>query len=286
MTDADVAAVGIEPRTLTAAVAAALADLGAGLASQLPKQTLSTGDGGFFLTVAGVVPALDLAISKWASYRPGRAGSPGVSTSAILATRYGDAANLAFIEGMLATWLRTAATATATAQALCAEPPARLALVGFGPTNQWTLRYLAAVLPPREVRVAVRSAASAARAEAAPGMLPESCTVSVTTDVAAAVRGADLAVSATGARTALADLGTLAERGVAVSLDGSLTWRTGARDLVVTDRAADPTAIFTPGAWPGHGEGRRVLADLAGSAVADVALVAALLGITRGEARL
>jgi len=254
-----------------------LSDLGTGAASQLPKAALPFAGDGFFLTVAGIVPRLGLATAKWASYKPGASGAPGTSTSTIIASDATTGEPRAAILGMWATHARTAATAVAVARRWATIDAHRLAFVGFGPTNRAVLETLDALdwtLP--EVAIAVRSNESAQRLRSEFAELGRN--VCVTTDVAEAVRGADLAISATGSRTSVANVTELATGGIAISLDGSATWKLAETTVAVNDRALGLAELFasTPGATACP-----TFFDIAGSAVTDVALAAILLG---GEA--
>lgn len=270
--------------TLVDEISRCLADLGRGEAHQAVKQVLPLGDAGFFLTMAGVVPRLGLGIAKWASYVPAAPGRPGASTSTVLVSDARDGATpgapLAVLTGMAPTHLRTAAAA---ASALLAVRQAsgieRVVLVGCGPTNRAVLDILVAVLPDlRTVDVLVRSASS--RGALAPE-LDESVPhvrVAVGTDPSV-VAGAQLVVTATGSRDPLADVDDLAPDGVALSLDGRRTWRTPPRTPVVADHAEQGTApdlaLLLAGRLPVPAG--RLLLDVAGSAVADVALASVLL---------
>jgi len=266
----------VDPHSLVAEVERCLADLGTGRASQMPKAALPIAPGAFFLSVAGIVPRLGLATSKWASYVPGAAGQPGHSTSRITVSDATTGEALATISGMAATQLRTAATAVAAAHRFAVKPAASIAFVGFGGTNRAVFDLLAALGSlPADVRIAVRSTESR---EA----LTHLAGVTVTTDVAAAVSGVDLAFSATGASTALAAVEQLAPGAVVVSLDGS-TWTIGAETVVLTDRVIDGAPPVVAVAFSNGTEVRtkatqRVLLDIAGSAVTDVALAAIVLG--------
>jgi hypothetical protein len=188
------------------------------------------------------------------------------------------------VTGMRATHLRTAATVVAAVRA--ARPgacPRRVGLVGFGPTNQAVLDAVrAATEGIEEIRVIVRSQSevAAVRDLAARRGLDM---LRAGTDPAA-LAGADLAVSATGSAGAVAAVADLAPDGVAVSLDGRHTWRVDASTPVLSDHGEPgllpqvPRMVAgTVAAPPG-----RVLLDLTGSAVADVALVSVLLGATEG----
>lgn len=276
----------IDPVRLIDEVGRCLADLGTGHAAQMSKATLPIAGGGFFLSVAAVVPRLGLAASKWASYVPGAAGAPGVSTSRITVSDATTGEALAIIDGMAATQLRTAATAVAVASRFGASEPASVAFLGFGPTNRAVFDLLDR-LPgaPSSIRIAVRSSVSRDALAASFAHRPQ---ITVTTDAAAAVDGAQLAFSATGASAPLASADLLADGAVAVSLDGSGTWTSSAQTIVIDDRTrgdgTSPVAVaFARGAELRGDPSHRVLADVAGSAVTDVALAAILLAGANGD---
>ena len=278
--DDDAVTAAVSPALLVEEVERCLADLGRGEAQQMPKAAMAFAPGSFFLSVAGMVPRLSLATSKWASYAPGVAGAAGVSTSRITVSDATTGEVIALITGMTATQLRTAATAVAAARRFAVTPPSRIAFVGFGPTNRAVFDLLQATsTAPGDIRIAVRSDASRAILETA---FADFDGVTVTTDVSAALRGADLAFSATGSTTALAAVEDLAPSAVVVSLDGSATWTSGDDTVVLTDRVVDGQApavavAFATGAEVRAAVTQGVLLDIAGSAVTDVALAAIVL---------
>ncbi|TCB97163.1 hypothetical protein E0H26_12830 [Micromonospora zingiberis] len=267
----------VDRAALVAEVTRCLADLGRGEAEQAPKQLLPMVGGGFFLTLAGVVPRLGLAVAKWASYRPTADGAASRSTATILVSAADRGDPLARIHGMRATEARTAATAVAVARA--ARPDTvlrRIGLLGFGPTNRSVLDTVLATLDTvEEVRIVVRTERTAQLVRRQ--STRRGPTVSVGTDPAA-LAGVDLAVSATGATAAVADLDLIAPDGVVVCLDGAHIWRHGGAaelldDRVVAGRVPSVARMFC-GVEPPAG---RLLLDVAGSAVADAALASLLL---------
>lgn len=287
LTDADVDA-AVDLAELVDEVARCLADLGRGEATQAAKQILPIGPGAFFLSLAGVVPRLGLGVAKWASYVPGPVGGAGSSTSTIVASDVRTGEPVVTVTGMRATHLRTAATAVAVARA--ARPgrqPRRVALVGFGPTNRAVLDALLATADGlEEVRVVVRSEATVAAVRA----LAHRRGLEVLragTD-AAALAGVDLAVSATGSPVPVATVGDLAPDGVVVTLDGLATWRREASTPVLDDHAGQGHVPAVARLLAGFttAPAGRVLLDVAGSAVADAALVHVLLRGVDERARL
>lgn len=277
LTDAEVMAVPLPG--VVDEVARCLADLGTGAAAQVPKAVLPTGPGAFFLSLAGVVPRLGLAVAKWASYTPGDAGRPGTSTSTVIASDATTGEPLALVAGMAFTQRRTAATAVGVARAASAEAPRTVALVGCGATNRAVLDALLASEPSLAVRVLVRSEASARDLRASLAPVVGTGRLEVSTDPGV-LAGADWAFSATGATGPVADLAVLAPQATAVALDGARTWHLPAGTPVLDDHVtADGSVRGVPRLLAGsvtRPEGR-VLLDVAGSAVADVALAACLL---------
>ncbi|MDQ7909973.1 hypothetical protein RB614_36295 [Phytohabitans sp. ZYX-F-186] len=270
-TDHDVSAL-VDGTDLLDEVARCLADLGRGDASQTAKQTLPLAGPGFLLSLSGIVPRLGLAATKWASYVPGGAGRPGRSTATVVGSDARTGEPVALMSGMAATRLRTAATAVAVARA--ARPgggPRRVTLIGFGPTNRAVLRAARTAFALGDVRVLVRSTDST-RALAAEG-------IDATTDPAT-VAGSDLVFSATGATAPVADLNDLAAGGIAVSLDGDATWRRDPEVPVLRDHGRAPAVPRLLAGLEPVPAGRLLL-DVAGCAVTDVALLAVLLEATR-----
>jgi len=283
----------LDPTALIAETWRCLSDLGEGRAHQAPKQKLPAGRGGFFLALAGTVPRLGLATAKWASYVPAAPGRAGVSTSTIVASDAETGTPLALITGMRATHLRTAASALVGVQAarpgLLTGTGGRftLAFVGFGPTNRTVAELLlrtGVTSGLERIVVLVRSQASAQRIQDDPiwSLLPGTgVTLWAGTDPQA-VTGARLVFSATGASTALTRLDALAEDGLAVSLDGQRTWALTEAELgqVLTDHPREdaPPAVAELVAGRRSAPTGRVLLDINGSAVADVAVAAVLLG--------
>ncbi|GAB4268047.1 MAG: alanine dehydrogenase [Thermoleophilia bacterium] len=102
----------------------------------------------------------------------------------------------AFIDASALTGIRTAAVSALATQELAREDAGDLALIGVGVQAAYHLEALAAVRPLRRVRVVGRSGASARRfAREWGGRFP--FPVQPVADVAEAVRGADLVVTAT-----------------------------------------------------------------------------------------
>ena len=106
LTDADVTA--LPAAGLVTEVAAALADLGRGDATQGTTQRLPGPGGGFFLSLSASLPRRGVAVAKWVSYCPGRPGVPGTSSSTVLVSSTVTGEVRAVLTGTGATRLRTA----------------------------------------------------------------------------------------------------------------------------------------------------------------------------------
>ncbi|GAB6898902.1 hypothetical protein [Kineosporia succinea] len=267
------------------AVQLSLADLGRGEAWQMPKRMIPAADGGFFLSLGGCVPRLGLAAAKWASYVPGTPGRHGNSTSTIMVSDASSGELRAVVSGMRATALRTAASTVAAIRA--ARPtlldPSRkttVAFFGFGATNRTVLELLqrtGLAAGVGRVVVVVATPEGAERARKHP--LGRGIELVAGTEPTLA-DGADLIVTATGSSAPVVSLTALAEGGLGVSLDGSRTWVTEPGAHVLDDQsrpdAPPPVAQLIAGTFEGPMD--RLLLDTAGSAVADVATAAVLLG--------
>ncbi|WP_143338085.1 hypothetical protein [Demequina sp. NBRC 110054] len=249
--------------------------LGTGRAHQAPKQILPGAvPGAMHLALAGVVPTLGVAISKWASYTPALASSPSRSTSTILVTDPASGEPIAVVEGMAATTLRTAAAAVAVASRLGGDLRV-VTLIGMGQVNTAVARALVALIPSvQELRVVTRSRG------AVPPLDTDRPVEVVQWDrtVASALATSDLAVSATGATRPVASVADLPAGACALSLDGARTWAdtAGVPALSDHDDAVPSLALACAG------RGRVALADarfidLGGSAVADAAFCAHLI---------
>ncbi|THG29342.1 hypothetical protein [Naasia lichenicola] len=270
-TDPDVAAL-VDLAVLVDEIALCIADLGAGAASQAPKSALPLGADGFFLSIAGVVPRLGLAAAKWASYSPAAPGASGLSTSVITVSAVSTGEPLAIVTGMRATHLRTGATAAAVARRWFPGGVDALVLIGFGPTNRAVLEVLEAIgFAIGELRIVVRSSSSA---RAVQELHP---TARVSRDARSASTGAALAISATGSTGPVGDAGLLEPGGAVITLDGLRTWAGYVPADVVDDRGTAGVRPLADAMTSGPVGRKSVVFDIAGSAVADVALAAQLM---------
>jgi thiomorpholine-carboxylate dehydrogenase len=143
----------------------------------------------------GVMPAVapEAMGAKLVSFYPGNAGTAVPTHLAmILLFRTDTGEPLAVMDGRLITEMRTAAVSAAAMKYLAAPKSRVLALLGSGVQAQAHLEALSLVLPLDEVRVWSRTPAHAARFAARHGAAAMSAE--------AAVRGADVVVTATAAR--------------------------------------------------------------------------------------
>ncbi len=170
---------------------AALAEFSRGRVLQPVRNMLAIEEGRRYLGVMPAVAAEAMGL-KLVSFYPGNAGS-GIPThhAMILLFRPDTGEPLAVMDGRLITEMRTAAVSAAATRRLAAADSGVLALVGSGVQAAAHLEALRLVRPFREVRVWSRTPEHAARFAAAHGV--------VAGDLEAAVRGADVVVTATSA---------------------------------------------------------------------------------------
>ncbi|MBI2369329.1 MAG: ornithine cyclodeaminase family protein [Deltaproteobacteria bacterium] len=222
---ADVDAVAPSPAETLRLLEDAFRALAAGQAAASLKQLLHP-PGGHILSVSALLPAQGALGSKWHSYFPEN-DARGLPRSAGLLILNDPESGLP-IAVMDSTWITTARTAGVTALAahLLSPPSARtVGLVGTGALARALLPLLATALPGLErVRVASRHEGSrqafcAAFAHAVP------FTLTPAGSPEEAVRGADLAISATGGEPGLAlDVAALAPEGLALPLEIDRAW--------------------------------------------------------------
>jgi len=221
---------------LIPAMQAALAAFSRGRVLQPVRNMLAIEEGKRYL---GIMPAVaaDAMGAKVVSFYPGNAGTPVATHHAVIMLLRTDTGEpLAAMDGRLITEMRTAAVSAAATGCLAAPDARVLALLGSGVQARAHLAALARVRRFEEVRVWSRTPAHAARfaqEHAAQAMEAE-----------AAVRGADVVVTAT---SALAPIlaGAWLEPGAHVNAVGAPrpTWRelddaVMAHTLVVDSREA------------------------------------------------
>ena len=190
LSEADVAKV-LKYEALIPAMEKALAAFSAGRVIQPVRNMLTIEEGQRFL---GIMPAVtDEAMgAKLVSFYPKNAGSQvPTHTAMIMLFEPQTGQPLAFLDGRLITEMRTAAVSAAVTKRLAPEDSRVLALLGSGVQAHAHLQALRHVRDFEEVRVWSRTAANAKRFAAQHG--------AEAMDLEAAVRGADVIVTATGA---------------------------------------------------------------------------------------
>jgi ornithine cyclodeaminase/alanine dehydrogenase-like protein (mu-crystallin family) len=221
---------------LIPAMEAALAAFSRGRVLQPVRNMLTIEEGKRYL---GVMPAIaeDAMGAKLVSFYPGNADT-GVAThhALIVLLRTDTGEPLAVMDGRLITEMRTAAVSAAATKHLAAPDARVLALLGSGVQARAHLEALAQVRRFEEVRVWSRTPAHARRFADAHG--------ATAMDAEAAVRGADVVVTATAALTPIL-YGAWLKPGAHVNAVGAPrpTWRelddaTMANTLIVDSRAA------------------------------------------------
>lgn len=178
---------------LIAAMEEALIAFSCGRVIQPVRNMLTIEEGKRYL---GIMPAVteDSMGLKLVSFYPGNAGT-GVPThlATILLCRTDTGEPLAVMDGRLITEMRTAAVSAAVTRSLASPKSRVLALIGSGVQASAHLEALSRVFSFDEVRVWSRTAQHARRFAEAHG-------ARAAPDAEAAVRDADVVVTATGAR--------------------------------------------------------------------------------------
>jgi len=190
LSEADVAKV-LKYEALIPAMERALAAFSAGRVIQPVRNMLTIEEGQRFL---GIMPAVtDEAMgAKLVSFYPKNAGSQvPTHTAMIMLFEPQTGQPLAFMDGRLITEMRTAAVSAAVTKRLAPEDSRVLALLGSGVQAHAHLQALRQVCAFGEVRVWSRTAENAKRFAAQHG--------AEAMDLEAAVRGADVIVTATAA---------------------------------------------------------------------------------------
>src|SRR6266568_4233555 len=221
---------------LIRAMESALTDFSAGRVMQPLRNWLAVEEGSRYL---GVMPAAmsDAMGLKLVSFYPRNAGTPIPTVMAmVLLMRPDTGEPIAFMDANVLTAMRTAAVSAAVTEHLASPDSRVLALLGSGVQAKAHLEALAHVLRFDEVRVWSRSLEHAKRFAKQHGVKAM--------DAEAAVRGADVVVTATNAREPIL-MGAWLKPGAHVNAVGSPRpkWRelddeTMANLLVVDSREA------------------------------------------------
>jgi thiomorpholine-carboxylate dehydrogenase len=203
---------------LIAAMEAALAAFSAGRVIQPVRNVITIEEGRRYL---GVMPAVseDAMGLKLVSFYPGNAGTPHPTHLAMIQLFGPDTGEpLAVMDGRLITEMRTAAVSAAVTRRLAAPDSRVLALLGSGVQAKAHLEALSRVCRFDEVRVWSRTPEHARRFAAEHGARA--------LDAEAAVRGADVVVTATNALNPILK-GAWLKPGAHVNAVGSPrpTWR-------------------------------------------------------------
>jgi ornithine cyclodeaminase/alanine dehydrogenase-like protein (mu-crystallin family) len=198
---------------LIAAMEDALAAFSGGETIQPVRQMLPIEEGRRYL---GVMPAVTPAVmgAKLVSFYPGNAGSGVATHHALIALfRTDTGAPLAVMDGTVITEMRTAAVSAAATRHLARADARVLALLGSGVQAAAHLEALKRVRDFTEVRVWSRTPAHARS-------FAERRAIRATATAAAAVRGADVVVTATSAVTPILE-GAWLKPGAHVNAVGS-----------------------------------------------------------------
>ncbi len=203
---------------LIAAMEAALAAFSSGRVIQPVRNMITIEEGRRYL---GIMPAVAEEVMglKVVNFYPGNAGSAVPTHLAVIVLLRSDTGEpLAVMDGRLITEMRTAAVSAAVTKSLAPPAGSVLALLGSGVQAKAHLEALSSVCSFREIRVWSRTADHAKRFAAEHG--------AAATDVEAAVRGADVIVTATNAREPILK-GAWLKPGAHVNAVGSPrpTWR-------------------------------------------------------------
>jgi thiomorpholine-carboxylate dehydrogenase len=203
---------------LIARMESALAAFSSGRVIQPVRNMITIEEGRRYL---GVMPAVaeDSMGAKMVSFYPGNAGTAHPTHLALIMLFSPDTGEpLAVMDGRLITEMRTAAVSAAVTKRLASPRSRVLALLGSGVQARAHLEALSLVRPFEEVRVWSRTPAHAQRFAAEHGARAM--------EAEAAVRGADVVVTATAALTPILK-GAWLKKGAHVNAVGSPrpTWR-------------------------------------------------------------
>ena len=197
---------------LIPAMETALAAFSLGRVLQPVRQMLTIEEGKRYF---GIMPAVaeDAMGAKLVSFYPGNAGTAAPTHFAMILLFHTDTGEpLAVMDGRLITEMRTAAVSAAVTKYLALPDSSVLTLLGSGVQAHAHLQALSRVRRFEEVRVWSRTAGHADRFAEQHG--------AKATDIAAAVRGADVVVTATSATEPILEGGWL-KQGAHVNAVGS-----------------------------------------------------------------
>ena len=267
LSEADVAALGMDLDALRDAVAAAFASKARGRADASSKSVVNVAPGHIFQAKPGILREAGLAGMKWFGLLPpGSTGGPSI-ISTILISDIASGRPLGILGGDWITAKRTAAMSAIAAQKLARPASASIGFVGAGVQGASHLEALPRVLPRlRRAVICSRSEASARRlGDAARKM---GLDVEVTKDPRRAVEGLDVVVTTVpeGATTLeFLDPGWVAPGAFVAAVDLARSWdRNKLRqlELLATDDHEQTRTLTAAGRMTWAGPYEADLADL------------------------
>ena len=194
LSEADVAALGMDLDALREAVAAAFASKARGRADASSKSVINVAPGHVFQAKPGILRDAGIAGMKWFGLiPPGSSEGPSL-TSTILVSDIPSGKPIAIIAGDWITAKRTAAMSAIAAQALARKDSASIGFIGAGVQGASHLEALPRVLPNlRRAVICSRTEASARRLSEAAWKM--GLNAEVTHDPRKAVEGVDVIVT-------------------------------------------------------------------------------------------
>jgi len=273
LSEADVAALGIDLDELRDAVAAAFAAKASGAAEASPKSVIRVAAGHNFQAKPAILRDAGLAGMKWFGLvPPGATAGPSIS-STILVSDVASGMPVAILGGDWITAKRTAAMSAIAARSLARRSSATIGFVGAGVQGASHLEALPRVLPGLAHAVVCSrtesSAASLAEAARRRGL-----SARVTTDPREAVEGMDVVVTTVpegASRLEFLDPSWVARGAFVAAVDLARSWdRTKLRqfDLLATDDREQTQALTAAGRMTWAGPYEADLADLCSGVVA------------------
>ncbi len=273
LSEADVAALGIDRDRLREAIVAAFAAKADGRSDVAVKSTILIAPGHLFQAKPGILHDAGLAGMKWFGLVPTRSREGPSITSTILVSAVRSGALLAIVGGDWITAQRTAAMSAIAARKLARQASVRIGFVGAGVQGASHLHALPRVLPNlAHAVVCSRTEASALRlADAARAM---GLTARVTSDPREAVEGMDVVVTTvpeSAPRLRFLDPNWVAPGAFVAAVDLARSWdhaKLAQFDLLATDDREQTKALAAAGRMSYAGPYHADLADLCSGAAA------------------